>query len=59
MTVAVPPTAIVPMAQVTVVVPLQLPALVLELTNVVLPGIGSESETPVAIDGPLFCTSIV
>ena len=57
--VADPPLATVPRAQVTVVVPLQLPWLGVADVNVVPGGMTSVTETPAADAGPALVTTMV
>jgi hypothetical protein len=58
-TVALAPLVNVPIEQVTVLVPLQLPSVVADETNVVLAGNVSVTVTPVAELGPLFVTKML
>src|SRR5437763_8231296 len=58
-TVTLSPAAIVPMVQLRIAPPVQLPFVVVTETNVLPAGIGSAIFTPVSVSGPLFVTTIV
>src|SRR4051794_39253642 len=53
------PAAIVPMVQLRIAPPVQVPCVVVAETKVFPAGIGSATTTPVAVLGPLFVTTIV
>src|SRR5262249_12919563 len=57
--VTVAPAAIVPMLQLRIAPPVQVPCVVVAETKVLPAGIGSETLTPVSVSGPLFLTTIV